>query len=100
MAIAALSDSPASTLIVSRSSVSDSVRRISFLRSSTRLFSTESGTMNPTKVSRPTATNEIKGAGRSMTVQHEASDRTGDGADHLEGHDPLGIPSGRSCRRA
>ena len=32
--------------------MSDRVRRISFFRSSTRLFSTESGTMNPTNVSR------------------------------------------------
>ena len=50
-AMAALSESPASTLIVNRSSVSDRVRRISFFRSSTRLFRIESGTMNPTNVS-------------------------------------------------
>src|SRR6476620_10990677 len=51
-AIAALSESPASTLIVNRSSVSERVRRTSFFRSSTRLFKMESGTMNPTKVSK------------------------------------------------
>src|SRR5512132_3134769 len=50
-AMAALSESPASTLIVNRSSVSERVRRISFFRSSTRLFRMESGTMNPTNVS-------------------------------------------------
>src|SRR5262249_43608199 len=55
-AIAAFSESPASTLIVNRSSVSESVRRISFFRSSTRLLRIESGTMNPTNVSRPITT--------------------------------------------
>ena len=51
-AIAAFSERPASTLIVSRSRVSDSVRRISFCRSSTRRFSSESGATKPTNPSR------------------------------------------------
>ena len=72
--MAALSESPASTLIVSRSSVSERVRRISFFRSSTRLFRIESGTMNPTNVSNAMIT--ICRKDESETICRRTSDPT------------------------
>ena len=92
-AIAAFSESPASTLIVRRSRVSESVRRISFCLSSTRRFNMESGATNPTNPSNPNSTIRMNGVTSPMT--DDTTRRQDDPAhqsDDLEREDALRVP--------